>query len=525
MKVSLSVGNSENGISCSALVWKDCSHRTMSDLDTYYQLFALKPGASKQDLKQAYKRLAKQWHPDKFANDPANARIAEEKIKAINVAYELLQTHHVDSNGQASYTQTSTTIKTRKATPQESFDKAKFFAKKGQYTEAAEELGKAVKLDPKFAEAYYFRGLAFSEIGFEHRSASDLRRARELGFVVVNLCPEVAGMFGMKSSPAKTNSYASRGNSRAQQKPPEVKKPSYSATIQLESVFAETSEPICAVAISPNHRFLALGKHNGDIDLWNYKARKHFFCLKGHRAEITNLIFSDDNQFLFSSSIDGTVNLWSLNNGSLAKSMLICDRGVTAFDLCYSRKFVITADAAGFVQIWDFQQNKKIKQIVRKKAVTSSVFLNSTGDGAVFGAEDGTVNLCYVSRDGSVMNVKGHDESVNALAFSSGKQIFASSSSSGEVCLWKYPNRQPQIVFESFYQSVNGLMFCHSGQVLCGMDKNGQLIVWDVASGAVLHKIMAHTEGNSKLISLSNEVILSTHSDGKVKIWKIQLSV
>jgi WD40 repeat protein len=103
-------------------------------------------------------------------------------------------------------------------------------------------------------------------------------------------------------------------------------------------------------------------KNNADIDLWNYKSRKQFFCLKGHKAAITNLIFSDDNQFLFSSSLDGTVNLWSFNNGSLVKSMLICDQGVTAFDLCYSRKFIATADAAGFVQAWDFQKNRKIKQ-------------------------------------------------------------------------------------------------------------------------------------------------------------------
>ncbi|MBD2113369.1 MULTISPECIES: DnaJ domain-containing protein [Cyanophyceae] len=497
----------------------------MSDLDTYYQLFALKPGASKQDLKQAYKRLAKQWHPDKFANDPANARIAEEKIKAINVAYEILQTHHVGLTGQASYVQTSTTVKTRKVTPQESFDKAKFFAKKEQYTEAAEELGNAVKLDPKFSEAYYFRGLVFSEIGFEHRSASDLRRAKELGFVVTNLCPEVAGMFGIKYSPSKTNSYASGGNPRTQQKPPEVKKPSYSATIQHESVFAKISEPICAVAISPNHSFLALGKNNGDIDLWSYKARKHFFCLKGHRTEITNLIFSNDNQFLFSSSLDGAVNLWSLNNGSLAKSMLICDRGVTAFDLCYSRKFFIAADAAGFIQTWDFQRNKKIKQIVRQKVAVSSILLNSTGDGAVFGAENGTVGFCYVSRDGNVMNLRGHGEPVKALAFSSAKQLFASSSLSGEVCLWKYPNREPQIIFQSLQQTINALVFCHGGQVLCGIDKTGQLIIWDVDSGAELNSTTAHAADGSKLISLSNDAILSASSDGTVKTLNIQLNV
>jgi WD40 repeat protein len=496
----------------------------MSELDTYYQLFNLKPGASKQDLKQAYKRLAKQWHPDRFANDPTNARIAEEKIKAINVAYEILQTHQVGSDGQASYRQTTTTIRTRKATPQESFDKAKFFAKRGQYTEAAEELGKAVKLDAKFAEAYYFRSLVFSEIGFEHRSRSDSRRALELGFKVVNLDLEVAGIFGIKSSPTRTRTYSSRENPKAEQKPPEIKKPSYSATIHLESVFAEIHEPIYAAAISRNHRLLALGKENGDIDLWNYKSRKKFFCLKGHRAEITNLIFSDDNQFLFSSSLDGSVNLWSLSNGSLAKSMLICDRGVTAFDLCYSRKFIVTADAAGFIQAWDFQRDKKNKQIVRQKATSSSIFLNSTGDGAIFATEDGTVGICYVSRDGSVMNLRGHDAPVRALAFSSPRQLFASGSLSGEVCLWKYPNREPQIILQSFQQSVSALIFCHDGQILCGINNNGQIIIWDVDSGAALHSTTAHEAANSKLISLSAEAILSAHSDGTVKIWKTRLT-
>lgn len=204
--------------------------------------------------------------------------------------------------------------------------------------------------------------------------------------------------------------------------------------------------------------------------------------------------------------------------------MLICDRGVTAFDLCYSRKFIIAADAAGFIQIWDFQRNTKIKQIVRKKAVTSSIFLNSTGDGAIFGAEDGTVNLCYVSRDGSVMNLRGHNEPVTALAFSPGKQIFASASLSSETCLWKYPNRQPQVIFESLHQSVSALVFCRRGRILCGIDKSGQLVIWDVDSGVLLHKITAHVVGDSKLISLSDEALLSAHSDGMLKIWKVQLN-
>lgn len=51
----------------------------------YYNTLDLKPGASKDDIKLAYKRLAIKYHPDKNS-DPD----AEEKFKKISEAYQYL---------------------------------------------------------------------------------------------------------------------------------------------------------------------------------------------------------------------------------------------------------------------------------------------------------------------------------------------------------------------------------------------------------------------------------------------------
>jgi molecular chaperone DnaJ len=53
---------------------------------SYYQLLELKPGASSEDVKQAYRKLAMKWHPDR--ND--NSKASEEKFKLIKQAYEAL---------------------------------------------------------------------------------------------------------------------------------------------------------------------------------------------------------------------------------------------------------------------------------------------------------------------------------------------------------------------------------------------------------------------------------------------------
>ncbi|HEV3086168.1 MAG TPA: DnaJ C-terminal domain-containing protein [Candidatus Elarobacter sp.] len=53
----------------------------------YYSILGVPKSAAEKDVKSAYRKLARKWHPD--AN-PDNAREAEEKFKDIQEAYEVL---------------------------------------------------------------------------------------------------------------------------------------------------------------------------------------------------------------------------------------------------------------------------------------------------------------------------------------------------------------------------------------------------------------------------------------------------
>jgi DnaJ-class molecular chaperone len=53
----------------------------------YYSILGIPKNAAEKDVKSAYRKLARKWHPD--AN-PDNARQAEEKFKDIQEAYEVL---------------------------------------------------------------------------------------------------------------------------------------------------------------------------------------------------------------------------------------------------------------------------------------------------------------------------------------------------------------------------------------------------------------------------------------------------
>jgi len=59
-------------------------------LSKAYELLGVKPGVSNAELKSAHRDLAKVWHPDRFLHDPRLQEKAQEKLKEINEAYELL---------------------------------------------------------------------------------------------------------------------------------------------------------------------------------------------------------------------------------------------------------------------------------------------------------------------------------------------------------------------------------------------------------------------------------------------------
>ncbi len=68
-----------------------------------YSVLGVSPNASDQEVKKAYRELARKYHPDNYVDNPL-ADLAEEKMKEVNEAYEAIQKQR---SGGGGYSQSS----------------------------------------------------------------------------------------------------------------------------------------------------------------------------------------------------------------------------------------------------------------------------------------------------------------------------------------------------------------------------------------------------------------------------------
>lgn len=63
-----------------------------------YKVLGISPSSTDEQVKSAYRELAKKYHPDSYADNPL-ADLAQEKMKAINEAYDQIMKER-QSGGQ-----------------------------------------------------------------------------------------------------------------------------------------------------------------------------------------------------------------------------------------------------------------------------------------------------------------------------------------------------------------------------------------------------------------------------------------
>lgn len=151
-------------------------------IDDPYKVLGVSPDASDEEIKRAYRKLAKQYHPDLNPGDQEAAK----KMQLINAAYEQIKNPEKAQSSRQGYSGQSgygydpfggawqRQQSYRRSTGDQYQQSAYQYIRYGRYQEALNILNSAVQKDARW---YYLSALANDGLGNQVTALEHIRRA------------------------------------------------------------------------------------------------------------------------------------------------------------------------------------------------------------------------------------------------------------------------------------------------------------------------------------------------------------
>lgn len=133
-----------------------------------YEVLGINQGASQEEIKSAYRKLVKQYHPDQYNNNPLQD-LANEKLSQINQAYNMLT-----NNSGSDY---STNNSYSNSNNSSNLNQVRNYINSNNYRQAEEILNRCTE---KTAEWYFLTGIIQYKKGWYDSALNNINTASRM---------------------------------------------------------------------------------------------------------------------------------------------------------------------------------------------------------------------------------------------------------------------------------------------------------------------------------------------------------
>lgn len=330
-------------------------------------------------------------------------------------------------------------------------------------------------------------------------------------------------------------------------------------------VLQDPSLSASSLAITPDGQWLLANTVDSQIQVWNIEQGVVANVFEGHGESITSIVVSSDGHQALSASIDNTIKFWDLSRLDTPSLLPSHTNEVRAVAITPNGQRAVSVSLDKTLMVWDVPHTTEVCTIAKSKAQLRAAVVTPDGHFAITGAADRSLRQWNLETGRVVRSFRGHQHEINSIALSLDGKTLVSGSSDQTVRVWDVHTGRQKYRLHGHKAWVVGVNVTYNGRfavstdsVRCkvwdlkdgcilltaehlhgdavailpdgsriiALDIDNNLVVLDVATGAIVHQISdrlgspAHTSRVFCLaVTADGQRLFSASEDGKLKVW------
>jgi WD40 repeat protein/transcriptional regulator with XRE-family HTH domain len=280
-----------------------------------------------------------------------------------------------------------------------------------------------------------------------------------------------------------------------------------------------------SVTFSPDGMQLAAASGSAtagnSIKVWDAATGQELLTLAGHTSWVMGIGFSPDGKSLASTSLDGTVKVWSLSPGKETVTVM-SPPAVYGIRVAYSPNGQAFATNAGdgTARIWNAETGEAQLALAGHTLETMSVAFSPDGMHFATGSLDGTAIVWDTTTGKELLTLSGHADGVRDITFGPDGKLLGTGGFDGTAKIWDVNSGKLIHEITGHEGIVLGVAFSPDGKQFATSSTDATAKIWDVGTGELLFTLAAHQGGLPDIAySPDGTLIVTGSGDGIAILW------
>ena len=255
--------------------------------------------------------------------------------------------------------------------------------------------------------------------------------------------------------------------------------------IETAHVAAKAAGVIYSLLALPEYQLLLTGTDQGNIHVIDVHKNQEIKNIIAHEAGVFDLLQVQHKSEVISAGADGTMQVWSLPDFKLVKSLKLSDGKIRQLALSAQNNLIAAACADGIIRLIDSSNYEIIREFQAHNMAVNTVCFSPQGDVLLSGGKDAMLNVWSLPETKLIKSIPAHNYAIYSIVFHPAGKWFATGSRDKTIKIWNPDDysfliRIEKEIHGGHINSVNKIIWSRFNNYLISAGDDRRIIVWEI---------------------------------------------